>query len=258
MPLPIAIWNSARDAWEVPGTANLFCGHSDAYLGTFPTSGSTVNGAAYALPTSGLPTEDSGSSSLLPTVTTQDGANNGGPSQFRRQTIPLNTRVLMLPTPDAYAGTRGGARDPEERRAGGHSITLADRVTHLLPTTTASDANGGGQSGPNRQGTGGLRAVDQLLPTPVTTDAFGARNRTAKRGPEAKKAHAGETITDVIWVQNGWEPGDTGPPWEKSPGVSTGPRSGGGNQLWEDVPLPLLIPPDETAGSGFPLDSRNG
>lgn len=31
---------------------------------------------------------------LLPTVTTQDGKNNGGPSQFDRNTKPLNTQVM--------------------------------------------------------------------------------------------------------------------------------------------------------------------
>lgn len=33
---------------------------------------------------------------LLPTVTTQDGANNAGPSQYRRNTLPLNTRVMVM------------------------------------------------------------------------------------------------------------------------------------------------------------------
>lgn len=33
---------------------------------------------------------------LLPTPTVQDGANLGGPSQFERNTLPLNTRVLRL------------------------------------------------------------------------------------------------------------------------------------------------------------------
>lgn len=32
---------------------------------------------------------------LLPTITTQDGKNNGGPSQFNRNTKPLNTQVLV-------------------------------------------------------------------------------------------------------------------------------------------------------------------
>lgn len=34
---------------------------------------------------------------LLPTCTVQDGANTGGPSQFHRNTLPLNTEVLILP-----------------------------------------------------------------------------------------------------------------------------------------------------------------
>ncbi|ANQ38583.1 DNA methyltransferase [Arthrobacter phage vB_ArtM-ArV1] len=38
---------------------------------------------------------------LFPTPTTQDGANDGGPSQFERNTPPLNTMVKMLPTPAA-------------------------------------------------------------------------------------------------------------------------------------------------------------
>ena len=32
---------------------------------------------------------------LLPTVTVQDGKNTGGPSQFERNTLPLNTQVLV-------------------------------------------------------------------------------------------------------------------------------------------------------------------
>lgn len=50
--------------------------------------------------------------------TTQDGANNGGPSQFERNTPPLNAEVLLLQTPsvaDAEGGhaRRGGARSGE-------------------------------------------------------------------------------------------------------------------------------------------------
>ncbi len=33
---------------------------------------------------------------MLPTPTTQDAKNNGGPSQFDRNTLPLNTQVLTL------------------------------------------------------------------------------------------------------------------------------------------------------------------
>src|SRR5699024_2006826 len=48
--------------------------------------------------------------------------------------------VTLLPTPDAYAGSRGGAQDPVKRAEGGHAISLADVAEHaihpdrLLPT----------------------------------------------------------------------------------------------------------------------------
>ncbi|UVK62580.1 DNA methyltransferase [Arthrobacter phage TaylorSipht] len=54
---------------------------------------------------------------LLPTPTTQDGANNGGPSQFERNTPPLNTRVLMLPTPRTT-----------DRKSGGDNASARSRV----------------------------------------------------------------------------------------------------------------------------------
>jgi DNA (cytosine-5)-methyltransferase 1 len=41
---------------------------------------------------------------LLPTPTTQDGANNGGPSQFERNTLPLNAEVMLLPVTTADNG----------------------------------------------------------------------------------------------------------------------------------------------------------
>jgi len=40
---------------------------------------------------------------LFPTPTTQDGKNNGGPSQFNRNTKPLNTEVLLIGTSRATA-----------------------------------------------------------------------------------------------------------------------------------------------------------
>ena len=41
---------------------------------------------------------------LLPTVTTQDGKNNAGPSQFDRNTKPLNVEVVLMPTLRASDG----------------------------------------------------------------------------------------------------------------------------------------------------------
>lgn len=64
--------------------------------------------------------------SLLPTPTTQDGANNGGKAQMKRNTLPLNARVKLLPTPNASDATGGGAADGRE----GHSAQIIDRVLH--------------------------------------------------------------------------------------------------------------------------------
>jgi len=143
VPKPLAIWNSARDVWERPQTEGLFCEHLDVFSETFPTSGMTLNGVAYGLelkptrdmaaPMLDLVTHASGSLSLLPTVTTQDAANTGGPSRFERNTPPLNTRVLMLPTPKASNGEKGG---PNQRGSSGDYM-LPSAVIHLLPTPVA-------------------------------------------------------------------------------------------------------------------------
>ena len=102
----IAAWNPARDVWET-GTTGLFCEHLDVFSGTWPSSGMTRGGVAYALRTSGRRTAATGSSSsrLLPTPRTSDtngaGAHGqGGPD--------LRTAVTLLLTPRASDGTNGG------------------------------------------------------------------------------------------------------------------------------------------------------
>jgi hypothetical protein len=44
---------------------------------------------------------------MFPTPTVQDGENNGGPSQYNRNSIPLNALVKMWPTPASNSGTGG-------------------------------------------------------------------------------------------------------------------------------------------------------
>ena len=75
LPQPLATWSTARDVWETPDTEGLFCEHSDVYSETFPTSGMTRNGTAYALPTWEPATDDS-ESSYLPTPTVRDYKDN--------------------------------------------------------------------------------------------------------------------------------------------------------------------------------------
>lgn len=100
MPKHLASWNPSRDVWETP--PDLLSEQSDVYSVTLPVSGMTRSGELFELPPLAHPTAANASSSL-PT----------------------------LPTPDAYAGNRGGSQHPQKRRAGGHSVTLADVTEHL-------------------------------------------------------------------------------------------------------------------------------
>ena len=76
MPEPIAQWNPIRDCWETTQQASLLSEHLDVFSETWPTSGMTRSGVAYALPTWEPPTGDSESSSLLRTPTSRDWKDN--------------------------------------------------------------------------------------------------------------------------------------------------------------------------------------
>jgi hypothetical protein len=67
-------------------------------------------------------------SDLFPTPTTQDSKNNGGASQFERNTLPLNAEVMMLPTPQVDDSKNTGHN--QERRT-----TLASEVWETERTT---------------------------------------------------------------------------------------------------------------------------
>lgn len=69
---------------------------------------------------------------LLPTPRVSSG--NGVSGRELREGNPkvrLETSVALLPTPDSYAGSRGGSQHPEKRRAGGHAVSVADVAEHL-------------------------------------------------------------------------------------------------------------------------------
>lgn len=72
---------------------------------------------------------------LLPTPIVSD-ANTAATRDGKRGfSNPL--RNALLPTPDAYAGSRGGSSDPDGRRSRGQTVTTADVVEHkLMPTPT--------------------------------------------------------------------------------------------------------------------------
>jgi hypothetical protein len=154
VPQPIAIWNRARGVWEVPQTESLICGHSERFSETWPSSGMTQGGSAYALPTLVHRTADSGCSSLL------------------------------LPTPDASMGNGGRQRSQEALASGDRQANLNDLPRMLLPTPNAADGMGGpGNSG--RDGGLNLRTAVTLLPTPSVADASGGHtSRSSDRSNE--------------------------------------------------------------------------
>lgn len=63
---------------------------------------------------------------VWPTPTVQDAHNDGGPSQAKRNTVPLNAAVKWR-TRQAGDGN-GGGQDAAKRQAGGHSVYLRDQM----------------------------------------------------------------------------------------------------------------------------------
>lgn len=138
---------------------------------------------------------------MLPTPTTQDAANTGGPSQHERNTPPLNAVASLLPTPAAADGS-GGRLDSKEtfdsgKRPSGTKATRTLRSTlhHKLPTLPTPVAN------PDNPG------ASRMLPTPTSQDARqNALNEAeAQRNPNtmwatmnrvSSGAHTGQPSSD--------------------------------------------------------------
>ena len=127
---PIAIWNSARDAWEIPQTEGLFCEHLDVFLGTFPTSGMTASGVAYELPTWDSVTDDSASSSLLSTPNAR--GYKGAPSAAwaEQSSLPRDVERL-LPTICAQEGAKATNRQNAEQKSKSGQVWLTN-VAHTI------------------------------------------------------------------------------------------------------------------------------
>jgi len=99
---------------------------------TLPRWGSMRNGVVYQQAQLVRPTDAIGGGCLqdVPTPTTQDAHNNGGPSQMRRKTPPLNAVVRQWPTPTVgsthaghtlqeWGGSQNWVRKEDPELAGG-------------------------------------------------------------------------------------------------------------------------------------------
>ncbi|WP_245861775.1 MULTISPECIES: hypothetical protein [Microbacteriaceae] len=99
--LPFAQWNPTRGIWETH-QPDLY-GHLEPYSAIWPTSGTTLAGLAYPLPTSAHHTPDFGSSSslgaLFRTPLASDVARGGETLEqvrARRGTIALSHQIIDL------------------------------------------------------------------------------------------------------------------------------------------------------------------
>ena len=131
-PQPLATWNRASSVWETQ--ESHLCGHSVGYSETWPSSGMTRGGVAYALPTWEPHTGDSACSSshgLLGTPRVSIGQDRVGDLTNRRATGRIDGQVALLLTPTAQLAVNGGSQHPDKRKAGGHGPTLADQIEHL-------------------------------------------------------------------------------------------------------------------------------
>jgi hypothetical protein len=157
-------------------------------------------------------------SQLLPTPTTQDGANTGGPSQLERNSLPLNAVApTLLPTPQAADG-HGGRLDNEEtfesgRRPSGSkaSRTLRSTLHHkLLPTPTAEDGERGQGADAARQWGPSLRGAVQpeveAARNPHTMWATMGRVRSGDHTSQPSsggKPSSGEAHPDQLTIEAG-------------------------------------------------------
>ncbi len=103
------------------------------------------SGSTYPLPTSERLISES-ESSLWPTPTGQDAANDAGPSQWERNSDPLNVAVKRWPTP------KGSPSGPDYARAGrpasgGDDLATAIGRRYMTPTATVGPKAPSGHRG---------------------------------------------------------------------------------------------------------------
>ena len=135
---PIATWNPARGVWET-NQANLLCAHLEPWREVWPSSGITVNGQVFELPTQERHTIDFEYSSL-PTPTTRDYKDGSEPHErdgvVQTDTVAraiFNSGEVLLPT------TRTSmANGPTQKE-----IAAGNPKTRIETEVMLGDVNGG-------------------------------------------------------------------------------------------------------------------
>lgn len=207
------------DSWSVRTSQATLLSDSTGCSVTLPKWGTACGGALYELPTPGLLTSGHGSSGLLGTPSAADAMgghlSRGG---ARSHELLLKGQVkALLPTPAAQepGGTAQAHLDRKNRLDGAKRVTPThlSLVMQLLPTPAVNDMGAGKtpeqwdewtdrmrEAHGNGNGHGRSLSIEaaRLLPTPVSTDAGGARNSTANRRPDST-GNPGDTLTDAMW-----------------------------------------------------------
>jgi len=229
---PFATYDPGSSSWRT-WEPSLF-EDSTSFSGRWPKSGTTLDGRAYELPSSALPTNATGCSSSVsrgtPSARAAKGANSVRVASGDTRGL-LENQVATLPTPQARDGNHGGPQgkrflNPE--RSNDLDDFVDALVKNLLPTPR-------GQNGEPRNNKVWARPLDQpqnlenalaLLPTPMAGDAKSARNSTATRTKiPPTGVHAGDTLTDILVPK-------------KSTGAATKPLSGDGSPSPGQPPAP--------------------
>lgn len=157
-PVPLAHYDPTTSSWRTFAVSfpleGVDC--SDRFSETWPQSGMTRDGSAYALPTWERRTDGFACSFLLPTPRAAEADHPGRRVIDPRHHVGLAETLNLLPTPQT-SDTNG----PGEHGTGGEDLRTA---VSLLPTPTSRDGKGPNQ----RQDKSCLHGA--LLPTPAVND----------------------------------------------------------------------------------------
>lgn len=185
---------------------------------------------------------------LLPTPTAaryghnQGGAQPGGPVRWGLDHIHelLPGEGVLLPTPDAAAGSRGGPQDADVRRANRRSVALQDAVWTVLAETGRIVPVGDSRCA-SRMLTDAERAAAGLLPTPCAAD--GQRGPNPGGYPADNLTTAIDRLPDLLPTPKA---GDTGTPGRRASDGFRPPLS----QVIATVEASLLPTPCARDGKG--------
>jgi len=104
---------------------------SEAFSPIWPRWGIVSDGAAFRLPKWEFRISES-DCSFWPTSTMQNSENNAGPSQYHRNTPPLNTAVNLWPTPQVSDAERGWSRTCAAKKRDGLGRKSGAAIGHKL------------------------------------------------------------------------------------------------------------------------------